>query len=226
MYNEWDWEAAEAAFRKAIDLNPSNAEVHAHYTWLHALRGDWEKGFAEAGLAQELDPLSPVFTSWLGELYWGAGRYEDAEREARKALELNPGWARAEGDLGRALLGQGRVEEALQHSVLGARVPFWRPLHGITLVRAGRMEEAGKLLEELLAEPAGALSPPMLASFQALYGDLEGAMASLERGLEVRDGLMPWIGSWFEYGGLVEDPRFQEMLKELKVELVRPGTEG
>ena len=81
-------DAAELAFQKAIELSPSHAEVHAHYTWLHVLRGDWEEAIAEARLAQELDPLAPAFTSWLGELYWSAGRYEDALVEAEKALEL------------------------------------------------------------------------------------------------------------------------------------------
>jgi serine/threonine-protein kinase len=223
MYFDWDWEAAEDAFRRAIELSPSHAEVHAHYTWLHVLRGDWQQAYAEAELAQELDPLAPVFTSWLGELYWGAGRYDDAEAQALEALELNPGWARAQIDLGRAYLSQGRFEEAVEQTRIGAeKNPLWRPFLGNALVAAGRQEEARTLLEELLAAPEGQLNPAMLASFQAVYGDLDGAVNTLERGYEARDGLMPWIGSWFDFGGLADDPRFQDVLGRISIELVRP----
>jgi tetratricopeptide (TPR) repeat protein len=223
MYSDWDWEAAEEAFRRAIELSPSRAEVHAHYTWLHVLRGDWEKAIAEAELAQELDPLAPVFTSWLGEIYWGAGRYDDAETEALKALELNPGWGRAHIDLGGAYVGQGRLDEAVEQSRIGAeKAPLWRPFLGNALVAAGRRDEARTLLETLLAEPEGPVNPAMLAGFQAVYGDLDGAMATLERGYEAHDGLMPWIGSWFDFGDLEDDPRFQDLLDKIDLELVRP----
>ena len=223
MYFDWDWDAAEDAFLKAIELSPSHAEVHAHYAWLHVLRGDWQEAFAEAELSQELDPLAPVFTSWLGELYWAAGRYDDAEEEALKALELNPGWARAHSDLGRAYLGQGRFEEAVEQSRIGAeKNPRWKPFLGNALVAAGRQEEARTLLEELLAAPEGQVNPAYLASFQAVFGDLDGALASLERGYEVRDGQMPWIGSWYELGDLTDDPRFQDLLARMNLEFVRP----
>jgi Tfp pilus assembly protein PilF len=68
MYFDWDWEEADRAFVRAIELSPSQAEVHAHYAWLHVLRGDWRRACEEAERAQELEPLAPAFTSWLGEL--------------------------------------------------------------------------------------------------------------------------------------------------------------
>ncbi len=222
MYHDWDWDAAEAAFQKAIELGPSSAEVHAHYTWLHVLRGDWERAIAEAALAQELDPLAPAFTSWLGELYWSTGRYDDALAEAENALDLNPGWARAHIDRGMAYLGLGRLEEAVAEIRIGAdKNPSWKPCLGTALVTAGQREEAGRLLDELVAAPENEFNPVFLSSFQALYGDLDGAMASLERGYERRDGLMPWIGSWFDYGELRNDPRFQDLLHRMNLEIVR-----
>ncbi|MCW8985213.1 MAG: tetratricopeptide repeat-containing serine/threonine-protein kinase [Thermoanaerobaculales bacterium] len=226
MYFDWDWDSAELAFQRAIELSPSHAEVHAHYTWLHVLRGDWEEAIAEAKISEELDPLAPAFTSWLGELYWSAGRYEEALAAAEKALELNPGWARAHIDRGRAYLGLGRIEEALAETRIGAeKNPRWKPFLGNTLVGAGHRKEAALLMEELLAAPEGEVNPVFLSSFQAVYGDLDGAMATLERGYETRDGLMPWIGSWFDYGDLQNDPRFQDLLDRLNIEFVRvPGS--
>jgi len=224
MYFDWDWDAADDAFRRAIELTPSRADPHVHYSALHLLRGDWEEAFAEAELAQELDPLAPLFTSWLGELYWAAGRYDDAEVESLKALELNPGWARAHTDLSLAYVGQRRFEEALAEARIGAQNPLWSPFLGTALVAAGLQEEARELLDELLAAPRGQLNPVFLASFQAVLGDLDGAIASLERAYKTRNGMMPWIGSWFEFGDLTNDPRFQHLLDGMKLELVRPPT--
>ena len=232
MYHDWDWDAAEQAFRQAIELSPNHAEAHAHYAWLHVLRGDWEQAIAEAELSHELDPLAASFTWWLGGIYWAAGRYEDAEAAALKTLELNPGWARAHGDLSRVYTSLGRLEEAVDQGRIAAeKNPNFRPIFGNALVAAGHREEAGWLLDELLAAPEDDVNPVFLSSFQAVHGDLDGAIASLERGYESRDGLMPWVGSWFDYGDLLYDPRFQDLLDRVGIQLVRTpaiaaGTKG
>jgi len=31
---------------------------------------------------------------------------------------------------------------------------------------------------------------------------------------------MPWIGSWYDFGDLVDDPRFQDLLDRLNLEIV------
>jgi serine/threonine-protein kinase len=220
MYHEWDWEAADRAFRRAIDLNPSLAELHAHYAWLHVLRGDWAQAIAEGKMAQELDPLGPAFTSWLSEIYLGAGRYDDALVENEKAFELYPGWKRAHADRGWALVGKGRFDEAyVEYQAASEDVPRWKTYYGRALIKGGRLDEAGRLLAELTADSAR-VPPPALANFQALYGDLDGAMESLERGFETRNPLMPWIGSWYDFGELADDPRFLDLLDRMNLERV------
>jgi tetratricopeptide (TPR) repeat protein len=220
MYHEWDWEAADRAFRRAIDLNPSLAELHAHYAWLHVLRGDWAQAIAEGKMAQELDPLGPAFTSWLSEIYLGAGRYDDALVENEKAFELYPGWKRAHADRGWALVGKGRFDEAyVEYQAASEDVPRWKTYYGRALIKGGRLDEAGRLLAELTSDSAR-VPPPALANFQALYGDLDGAMESLERGFETRNPLMPWIGSWYDFGELADDPRFLDLLDRMNLERV------
>jgi tetratricopeptide (TPR) repeat protein len=220
MYFDWDWEAAERSFRRGIELNPSLAEIHAHYAWLHVLRGDWAQALAEGKMAQEIDPLGPAYTSWLSEIYLGAGRYDEALIENEKALELNPGWARAHADRGWAFAGMGRFEESyVEYRTASENSPRWRAHYGRALIQGGRLEEARNLLAELEAD-SSKVPPPALASLQALSGDLDGAMKSLEYGFETRSPLMPWIGSWYDFGDLVDDPRFLDLLSRLDLELV------
>ena len=220
MYHDWDWEAADRAFRRAIELNPSLAELHAHYAWLQVLKGDWAQAIAEAKLAQELDPLGPAFTSWLSEVYLGAGRYDEALVENAKAFELYPGWARAHADRGWALVGKGLFDEAyVEYQAASENSPRWKTHYGRALIKGGRLDEAGRVLAELTADRTG-VPPPALASLQAVYGDLDGAMESLEHGYEIRNPLMPWIGSWYDFGDLADDPRFQAFLDRMNLELV------
>jgi serine/threonine-protein kinase len=220
MYHDWDWEAAEQAFRRAIELNPSLAEIHAHYAWFHILKGDWAQAVAEAKMAQELDPLGPAFTSWLTEVLLSAGRYDEALIVNQKAFELYPGWARAHADRGWAYWGMGKFDESIaEYEIAVATQSRWKSFLGYVLVSAGRLEEAGRLLDELMADSSGVM-PAELAGFQALYGDLDGAMTTLEHGFETKNPSIPWIGSAYVYGDLADDPRFQDLLERMNLELV------
>jgi tetratricopeptide (TPR) repeat protein len=222
MYHDWEWDVAELAFEEAIELGPSQAEVHAHYAWLHALRGDWEQAIAEAELSHELDPLATTFTWWLGGIYWGAGRYDDAEAAAHKALELNPAGSGGDLVLSMCRLEQGRIDAALERARIAVeKNPRWRPWLGYVLVKANRLEEASTLLRELVSAPIERIGPTGLAQFQAVSGDLDGAMQSLEWGFEAENGSRPWIGSFQDVEGLRDDPRFRDLLDRMNLEYVR-----
>jgi serine/threonine protein kinase/Tfp pilus assembly protein PilF len=221
MYRDWDWDVAELAFRQAIELSPNHAGAHAHFSWLHVLRGDWEQAFAEAELAHELDPLAASFTFWLGGIYWAAGRLDDAEKVALDALELNPDGSGGHLVLSLTRLGQNRLDEAVEQVRIAARInPSWRPFLGYVLVEVGKLEEARALLEELVGAPEGQVNPVQLAWFQAAIGDVDGAMANLERGFEARHGSMPWIGSWASFDTLQNDPHFRDLLVRMDLEFV------
>jgi serine/threonine protein kinase/tetratricopeptide (TPR) repeat protein len=222
MFFDWEWQAAEIAFRSAIEANPSNAEVHSYFGFLHLVQGDFEPAVAEVELARELDPLSPSVSVWAAELYWPFGLYERAEEAARTALELNPDFPHAHAWLAQAYLGQERLDEALEHArIAAAGGPRWMPYLGTVLVKLGQREEASALLEELLATLDGRMKIEV-AYFQAAFGDLEGAMATLERAYEAREVFVPWIGSWAEFGELAADPRFRDLLARIPIEYVRP----
>jgi len=233
MYHDWDWDAAEVAFRQAIELSPNHAEAHAHYSWLHVLRGDWERAIAEAELAHELDPLATSFTWWLAGIYWLADRYDEAEQEALKAIELNPDSAGARAVLSLSYLTKNRLEEAVEQARIAAEKGprGWSPILGYVLVKSGQLEEAGALLEELVSAPEGRINRVRLVWFQAAFGDLDGAIATLEHCFEIRHGGMPWIGSWTDVGDLARDPRYLDLLNRMNLDYVRgsaaeQGTSG
>lgn len=57
-FQDWNWKAAEREHRRAIDLNPSNANAHLFYGAHLVARGRFDQAIAEARLAERLDPLS------------------------------------------------------------------------------------------------------------------------------------------------------------------------
>jgi len=85
FYYDWDWAAAEAGFKRAIELNPNYATAHQWYGEFLGNMGREEESLVERKKALALDPLSPIITSELGLSYFEARQYDRAIEEFRKA---------------------------------------------------------------------------------------------------------------------------------------------
>src|SRR5262249_29148497 len=57
VYYDWDWSAAESAFRKALQLDPNNANSRIAYSCFMLPTGRIEDSIREARRAVEIDPL-------------------------------------------------------------------------------------------------------------------------------------------------------------------------
>ncbi|HEX8116105.1 MAG TPA: tetratricopeptide repeat protein, partial [Pyrinomonadaceae bacterium] len=184
-YQEMDAEGAEAEFRRAIELNTSYATAHHWYSDFLATRGRADEALSEAVRASELDPLSPIISTTVGERLFFARDYERAAERLRRTLELDPDFIQARLFLGLVNLRQGRRAEAL------AELRRARELAGggdarvaVALVQAyaltGRKAEARRLLEELSA--AGAeVTPSDMALVHASLGEREQAYEWLSK---------------------------------------------
>ncbi len=96
-----------------------------------------DKALVEHKLAQELDPLTPLHTAWLGGLYWIWGRYDEAIEETQKALELSSNSWHGLYVLGHIYAGMGRYEEAIAvFQKAAARYPNMRCLLGFAYAMA------------------------------------------------------------------------------------------
>jgi TolB-like protein/Flp pilus assembly protein TadD len=208
----WDWPAAERAFRRAIELNPTLARAHAHYAYYLVLFDRWEEALASMRRAQEADPLTPLWAAWQAGLYVQLGRHEEATRELRKSLELNPDFPVSLQVLGYQHAYAGEREQAMAAAEKAAELapPLIVDLATIYAL-TGRGEDARRIAAEV--ERAGA-DPFGVAMTYAALGDAEGMFRALETGYEKRSAFLPWMGSFYiqtrPYRG---DPRFIEMLR-------------
>lgn len=178
-YQEGDGVSAEREYRRAIELDPSYATAHHWYSDFLAMLGRNEEALAEASRAAELDPLSPIISTTVGERLFFARDYERAAERLRRTLELDPDFIQARFFLGLVYVRQGRRAQAV------AELRHARRLAGggdarvaAALVQAyaltGRKSEARRLLEELSA--AGAeVAPSDMALVHASLGERERA---------------------------------------------------
>ena len=217
LYSEWDYVGAGQDLRRALELNPSLPEAHAHYAWYLLLVGRVDEALAEMRRAQEVDPLNPLWSAWLGWQYWEVGRLDEAIAEARKSLELNPDFPWGLYVLGAVYAQKGMYEEAITAHQKAAAVSSavrW-PL-GHTYALAGRSEEARKVTAELKKQvtPMNAWG---LAEVYTALGEKDEALRWLEAGFELRFSWMPWIGVLRPFEPLRGEPRFQELRRRMNL---------
>ena len=82
-----EYERTEAEYRRAIDLNPSLADVRANWASTANRLGLAEEGVESMELGMKLNPNHPVWYAWFhGSSLYGAHRYEEAVRALEAAV--------------------------------------------------------------------------------------------------------------------------------------------
>jgi serine/threonine-protein kinase len=222
-YTERDWEGGERAIRRAHELNPSLADNHYHYAWFLVLFGRVDEAIAEHRLGQELDPLSPGHTVWIPSLYWYRGDFERALREARINAERYPQDFTAHYVLGETAAKLELYDEAIAaHEEMAA---LWRefiPVLPHTYARAGRTEDALRIVRELEAQPATPWNARSLALIHAALGNREEALLWLE--FEPAHHWVAWDAAQGQWEAYRDEPRFQAVLRRMNLRF-EPGDE-
>ncbi|HUP24695.1 MAG TPA: protein kinase, partial [Thermoanaerobaculia bacterium] len=139
---DWDWPGAEAAFRRALELSPSDASAHHWFALYLTAMAHHDEAEVHIREAQRLDPLSLIIRAAASRVLQLARDYDRAIEEGRKALELDPGYAEAHFNLGMCWLAQSMYKEAIEALERAIALAGDRPLFlavlGNALARSGR----------------------------------------------------------------------------------------
>jgi tetratricopeptide (TPR) repeat protein len=218
---EWDWPEAERLSKRALALAPGDATAHQWYG-MHDLApmGRMEEAVAELRRAQKLDPLSPVFSAFVGAGLYSARRYDEAAAECRKTIDLHPDFAVAHWYLGRVHLQERRLPEALeelQQAVASSgESPLMKGSLGVGQALAGRRSAAEATLAELRALRATSYASALdLAQVHAALGDREEAFRWLDEAAAERSFHLVYLKVWPELDPLRSDPRFEALVRRL-----------
>jgi tetratricopeptide (TPR) repeat protein len=149
-----DYEAAAELYRKALAINPDNAEARAFLGGLLSDQGHFKEAYEHLGRVLELNPEDGVAHYNLGNAFAGERRYDDAMASWQKAIALAPDNLKAYTNLSAVLLalGRGAEAEAILRSAVAAN-PETADAHcnlGQFLFNLGRKEESALVWQECL----------------------------------------------------------------------------
>ncbi len=220
FFGDWDWTGAEKEFRRALELNASDADSHRYYSFFLAALGRWNEALAESRKAQDLDPLSVSTQVTAGFVLYYARDFDKSIEQCRKALALDANSAGAYDCLGASYLAEGKYEEAIVASEKASNLWNNDPQRLVGLGRAyalaDRKSDALRILEQLRQLSTQAYVPPyFFATIYAALGQREQALGWLENAYRERDVYLVWLKVDSAVDRVRDDTRFQQLLRRV-----------
>jgi serine/threonine protein kinase/tetratricopeptide (TPR) repeat protein len=218
---EWAWDASKASFERALRLNPGYATAHRFYAHLLSGLGEHEAAIERAKAALDLDPLSPILHTAVGDTLFYARRYDEAMAYYRNCIAIDAGFIPGHTDLARSLEMAGRYDDAIaEFRAAQALAPAGppEPSSGLAHVyaRMGRHDDARAILEQLLElREARYVSPYGIASIYACMGEIGTALDWLERAFDEHDQTLVWVKVHPRLDPLRGEQRYHELLRKM-----------
>lgn len=217
---QWNWEAAETGFRRAIELNPGYATAHQRYSLYLIAMGRTAESLAEMDRARVLDPLSLSVNFSLGWRLYMAGQYDRAIAQLLNTIEMDPNYLLAHIVLGQSYEAKGMYPEAIAElekaDVLSPNSPPVASALGHAYARAGRRAEALRMLGQMSAESGHRyVSPFYPALVYAGLGDRARTLAALGKAVDDRSNNMIFLNALPQFDSLRDDPAFQSLLRRV-----------
>jgi adenylate cyclase len=220
---EFDWTAIDLHFLTAIEINPRYVNAQYLYGTHLAATGRFEQAFERGRIALELDPLNQPLNGNVARVFYIARRYDDAIALALKNLEIAPNFFFTIWVLGVCYRETGRVDEAIEYltrAVAASGIFALKGDLGVALAKAGRHDEARKLLAELEAESRKRyVSPEWTAVIYAALGEKDRAVMYLKKAWDIRAIQLVWLAVDPNFDPLRQQPGFQEILNRLDMPL-------
>jgi TolB-like protein/Flp pilus assembly protein TadD len=206
-YRKEDVGEAQRLLRKAIELDPFNAEGFCLMAFTHLMQVQFgwsesaDKSIQEAAKAAEnavaIDDRDAWAHTALGMVDLISRRHDDAIRRLKRAVQLNPSLANAYGALGQALTLTGECAEAVEQINkairLSPRDPFlvyWFGHLSMAMFAGGQYDVAcqwgAKVIQENPSFPGG---HRLMAAIYGQLGRIEEAKAALKELLLLMPGM-------------------------------------
>jgi len=223
LWCDWNWTESETHFKRALELNPNNADTHSEYAFLLSNLGRHEEALALAQRALELDPLNLRTNARYGQFLLHAGKTEQALAVLRRTMKLDPEYWLAYQFATSTHLVRKEYAEAISMAETTKRLNTvsTRPIAygGYAKAKLGDPQPARRALEELNALAKQKYVPNVnIAVLQLAVGQRDEALTSLERAAAEKDSWMTFLKVepiWFELRG---DPRFESLIQSMRLE--------
>ncbi len=214
---DWDWDAAEASFKRAISDNPNYPTARQWYGEFLATRYRVEESVVLIQQALDLDPLSIHIRGVLADYLLLAGREEEGLEQLRQTLEMDSSAFYALWVAAAYHLDKGQTEMAAEYLSRALALddsPFLVPYLAHVYAQRGDMEKARNVIARLDSlKSTRWVSPFNYAVAYAAVGDRDRAFESLRQAVEEKSDALVYLEQAPGVRGLRDDPRYDDILE-------------
>jgi tetratricopeptide (TPR) repeat protein len=223
--HEWDWQGAEADFRKAIELDSNYAPARQWYALLLTTLGRHDEALYQVEKARELEPLSKsvILNYFTVRQYRGEADLLPAIVEQAESLEetrptntrlIVASYFRRQDYRTAIEFG----ESLIARDATLIRSDYVASQLAISYFKLGDRKNTQRFVDHL--EKRAAISTEAayrLALFHSATGNYEVAIGLLEKCLLARDDRMVWLNVEPEFVDLRKDPRFRLLVEKMRL---------
>jgi serine/threonine-protein kinase len=219
-YYEFDPQAAEYNFKRAIELNPGYETAYHWYALCLSSLGRHDEAIREITRARELDPLSLIINTNVAYAHYFAGKYDKAVEQFRRTIEMDSTFGLAHLRLGLTYEELGNLNEGI--------VEFQKAMQfaegtteaiaglGHAYAVAGREKDARKILTDLITMRSKRyVSPYGIAVVYAGLSDKDEAFQWLEKATGEHDSWLAWIMIDPRLAPIRSETRFKALIKKI-----------
>lgn len=226
LFFDWEWDAAEQALRRAIELNPSDPHAYHHLANYQRAIGHMDEALRTRAHAVALDPLNARTIITLAADYMVLGLYDSALIHYGRALKLDPSHTLLLGSgpflptgPGEVYLWQGRDEQAVEEylkvaTLRGASADELSEMRR-AFAASGRTGFWRSWLEMDLRQSRGAPDALRIAKLWGLAGDTAKSLDWLERAYAERNPALIFLQHDPAFAHVRSHPRVVRILREM-----------
>jgi len=218
---DWDWAAAEAQFKRAIELNPNDANALHMYSHYLLSMGRMQESLEVSQRALQHDPVSPTMQLHLGFHYLTARQYDLAIPQYLKVLQADPGLVDAHNQLAVAYRQKGMLDQSVAEylqveTLLGMTTEQISELK-TAYARSGMREFWLTVLEIIESSDQIKISPYQIASYYAILNKKDESFDWLEKAYTAHDASLVAIKTDSDFDNLHSDGRFTDLLRRMRL---------
>lgn len=222
IYRNWDYQAGEREFRRAMELNPRDAVTHLWFANAFAGPGWYGECLREIDRAQELDPSAPAILADKGLMLFQSGQEQQGLELERQVERANPEFLSPHRYLASMSFSLRDYRNYLLESEKAAKASNDAVLKSTTAAAQAGFNRGGEsgLLEDLYASQkgfcaAGKLPAPVLAKTCTRMGKRDEALQLLREEYRRHGAALLIMRGDVDLLSMSQEPEYQDLLREI-----------
>ena len=217
---DWNWDAAQKSFNKALAINSSNPEARRWLSHLYMILGQVKEAMNEIEKGINIEPDSALMLSTKSHYLLSIGQLEQSLETAMEAERIDPQFVTSYRWLGLAQAFKGSFEAAFETYKRGDKLyqGKYQLAKAITFALMGNKKEARSILNaEMLQKDKKIVRPSDIANAYYYIGDYDNALNYLQMGIEEKDSGLSFLYFSNEWEKLFDNKKFNAIRESLNL---------